>query len=166
MEKNLFYCASKEQTYEGYTKVLPSGRTTPLFDKYTSEKIFNDLVNISKKSNPNLYKWFYNSHYDTFIFITNNDECEVFKGEYYEVGDELIHLYEIGDEWDWFIKGQNKYNGIEFLVKICKECDIPIKKNLKDTLFELLISAEPTNKNKKKALNIYEEWLLSQNKDN
>lgn len=165
MEKNLFYCASEEQTYEGYTKVGVIGKY-PLFDKYTSEKVFNDLVKMSEKSNPNLYKWFYNSLNDTFVFITNNEECELFKGRDYEINGEIEHLYLIGDEWDWFIKEQDKYNGIEFLVTICKECDIPIKKNLKDTLFELLISAEPTNKNKKKALNIYEEWLLSQNKDN
>lgn len=104
MEKNLFYCASKDQTYEGYTKVGVIGKY-PLFDKYTSEKVFNDLVKMS----PDTYKWFFNGLNDTFVFITNNEECELFKGCDYEINGEIEHLYLIGDEWDWFILENDDY---------------------------------------------------------
>lgn len=161
MEKNLFYCASEDQTYEGYTKVGVIGKY-PLFDKYTSEKVFNDLVKMS----PDTYKWFFNGLNDTFVFITNNEECELFKGRDYEINGEIEHLYLIGDEWDWFIKKQDKYNGIELFVTICKKYDLPIFENPKDSFLMIIESAEPTKEEKNKALDIYDEWLLSLYKEN
>lgn len=51
------------------------------------------------------------------------------------------------------------YNNEEKVIELCKKYDLPFFQNIRDNVMTIIESAEPSNEDKLKAFDLYDEWL-------